>query len=238
MSIALSTTDLESLGRWIQPAHLTPEAIAEAARRFQGSPDRYLYLDGFLEPERLAAIRTLVLEEGRMEPAHKLYDPPGWVDEATFEAAPEGRRFISERIYQGPKPGYEMSGPVLLDAAFRMLMRSAPFLAWLSAIVGRPAREPEGIKLKWLDRGHFLRRHSDAAENRVACMVLYLHEQWRPEYDGRFVMFGNDGGRQFVEPICNRLLLFDPYAGTAHEVEPMAEAMGEWVRINYTVWFR
>ncbi len=237
MTLPFGAEHRTKLAPWIGPQHLSDDAIAAAAERYRGTPDRFIVLDDFLAPTRLAAIRRLVLAEGIMEPAHKVYGLRGFVDQDTFEEAPEDKRFLTERIYRSPKPEHAFGEPALMDLSFRRMLRSAHFHALLRAVTGSPVVSTGLINLKWLDRGHFLKRHGDDSPGRLACMVLYVHEGWRPEYRGRFIMHCRDGRREIVEPLTNRLILFDPFAGTEHEVEPMAEDMGEWVRINYSVWF-
>lgn len=237
MTLPFGAEHRTKLAPWIGPQHLSDAAIAATAERYGGTPDRFVVLDDFLAPTRLAAIRRLVLAEGIMEPAHKVYGPGGFVDQATFEKAPEDERFLTERIYRAPKPEHAFSEPALMDLNFRRMLRSEPFHAWLRAVTGSPVFRTDLINLKWLDRGHFLKRHGDNSPGRLACMILYVHEGWRPEYGGRFIMHCRDGRQDIVEPLTNRLILFDPSAGTEHEVEAMAEDMGEWIRINYSVWF-
>ena len=178
-----------------------------------------------------------LLADGVLEPAYKLYDRPGWVSEDAFDATPDDQRFISELIYRGPQPGREMARSVIMDMLFRQEVKGATFQDWLGRATGRPVHRTGVINLKRLDRSHFLRWHNDRVENRTLCMVLYLHEGWCPDYAGRFLMRRLDGGMDIVEPIENRLILFDPQVKTEHAVEEIAEAATEWPRLNYTVWF-
>lgn len=226
-----------TLGRWIQPQHLGPQGLAEHRGRYRTGVDRFTVIDDLLIPDRLARIRGVLQEEGVMEAAYKLRGSENWVTREQYEAAPDGDRFIHELIYRRPNPGREMSPAVLADARLRLELASAPFAEWLSAVVGVPAGEVEHVNLKSLRRHHILRWHSDASAGRTLCMILYLHEGWRPDYGGRLLMRRQDGGVEEIEPLFNRLVVFDPHAGTVHAVEPLSDAAGEWERFNYSIWF-
>lgn len=226
-----------SLNKWLQPQHLTPEAIGDAARCFAARPERYVVLDNFLALDRLELIRRVLLSDGELETIYRINDVVGSVDRKIFNATPDENRFIYEKIYRGPSPGKEMAPSVLSDLLFRRELGGDAFLSWLAASTGRKVSRAGKINLKWLDRSHFLRWHHDRVESRTVCMVLYLHEHWRPDFAGRFLMRRFDGGVDIVEPLCNRLILFDPQVGAYHAVEPITEAAGDWPRLNYTAWF-
>lgn len=226
-----------SLPKWIQPQHLAPSAIAQLRARFTGRPERFIHIDDFLIPDRVSAIRQVLLADGVLEPAYKVFGKPGWTDAADFNNAPDAQRFISEMIYRGPKPGREMAPGVLTDLMFRGELRSDAFRAWLAAVTGRPIRRSGNINLKLLNRSDVLRWHSDKVAGRTLCMVLYLHADWPAGGGGRFLMRRFDGGVDAVEPIGNRLVLFDPQVETEHAVEDMAPVTGGHARMNYSAWF-
>lgn len=234
---AIPDFSVTTLRQWIQPQHLHPDAVADMAHRFTSRPERYHVIDDFLAPDRLADIRQALLADGVLKPAYKLYDRPGWVNEDEFNGMPDDKRFISEMIYRGPRPGREMARSVIMDMLFRQEIKGATFHDWLGRATGRPVHTTGVINLKRLNRSHFLRWHNDRVENRTLCMVLYLHEGWCPDYAGRFLMRRLDGGMDIVEPIGNRLILFDPQVETEHAVEDIAEASATWPRLNYTAWF-
>ena len=223
-----------SLGRWVQGKHLLPEAVAGLRRRFEAQPERYLVVDDFLLPERLARIREAVNRDGVMETAFKVYDSNDWVSRERFDETPDDRRFIYETIYAGPRPGQEMSPAVIEDALFRMEMGKPDFRGWLSAVTGLPAERTGRINLKKLEQEHFLRWHNDRSPGRTLCLVLYLHAEWHPDLGGRLLMQRQDGCVDALEPLFNRLILFDPCADALHAVEVM---QGDWARLNYSAWF-
>lgn len=226
-----------AFGRWIQARHLQPAAVADLRRRFLDRPQRYVVIDEFLAPEHPQRIRKLLLEDGVIKSFYKTYKTNAWVTREQFEGSDEDRRFIYEGIYVGPRPDKRMSQTVLTDMLFRDKIRGSAFHRWLAAATGRPVGLTGEINLKKLGREHMLRWHSDAVKGRVLCAVLYLHDDWRPEYGGRLMMQRLDGGVDYIDPLYNRLVLFDPQSNINHAVEPMTEATGDWARLNYTIWF-
>lgn len=227
----------QRLSSWIQPQHLTPSAVEALAERFQARPERYLHIDDFLMPGPLERIRDLIQRDGIMKPFYRLYGDPQWIDKEAFERKAEKRRFIFEEIFVRPKPGKEMGASMLAHLGFLSMVDSSAFQRFLGTIIGDTVAKTQQVNLKRLNREHFLREHSDEDPRRSACMVLYLHEDWREAYGGQFAMYGRDRRKERVAPLTNRVLIFDPNAGTSHEVEPMNDAMEGWSRMNYTAWF-
>lgn len=221
----------------IQSQHLKNDSIDNLFEEYRKDTDRYLFLDNFLHPDKLDHIRQLVLNDGVMQQVYKTYSTKGWAEKQDFESTAEDQRFLFEKIYKGPRSGFKSGTPVRMDKLFRFIMRSQEFHSYLSLISGEKITRTGSINLKCLGRKHFLKRHGDGSPGRVACLILYLHENWCQEYKGRFIMHCGDSSQDIIDPVSNRLVLFDPRAETEHEVEAMSEQMGNWVRINYTVWF-
>jgi len=225
-----------SLRHWVQQQHLRPGAIAEMRRRFESRPERYFVVDDFILPERLRTIRGLLTEDGVLQTAYKVFGAKGWASEQQFHDAADEDRFIHELIYDKPREGRERSPAVVEDALFRLELKRPTFHAWLAATMGLPVDRTGPINLKRLNNEHFLRWHTDEIPFRTVCLVLYLHEDWIPTYGGRFLMRRLAGGIDTVEPLFNRLVVFNPGAHSDHAVEPMTPAAAEWARLNYTVW--
>ncbi|WP_049974669.1 2OG-Fe(II) oxygenase [Azospirillum sp. B4] len=226
-----------ALARWVQARHLLPDAVADLRHRFHASPERYLVIDDFLVPEHPHQMRRVLLEDGIIETVYKIYETREWVTKEQFDDAADDQRFIHEGIYVRPHADKRMSPAVLTDLLFRKAIQGAAFHHWLRAITGRPVDRTGQINLKKLHKEHMLRWHSDGVKGRVLCAVLYLHDDWRAEYGGRLLMQRRDGGIDAIDPLFNRLVLFDPQSKIDHAVEPMTAAAGDWARLNYTAWF-
>lgn len=238
MNATLTLSEVETLSKWVQADHLTPEKMGQYKEAFEQSESKYLVLDNFLCSKYLKPLRQLALHEGQMETVYKTFDIPNFIPKEEFDKNDQENQFIIEEVYRGPKDNFKMGKPALTDLLLRKFVRSHEFHRFLNLIMNCAINETgSNIHLKALKYGHFLKAHSDRFPNRVACMVIYLHEDWQEEYKGRFIMNGLHGEHEYVDPITNRILMFDPNVGTTHEVEPIADPGKNWTRINYTIWF-
>ncbi len=245
----LNALSAKTLALLVDPAHLQSAAIAAARLRFGEGDNRHLVIDDFLVPHLLPLLRAMIDEEGEFEDNLKLaklsradkpsgqLGPHGKVDADTFLAAPSEDRFICQRRLIGPKAGFEDSAASKAERFVRTMLASAPMHEWLTAITGLSVAATGGINLKLHGPGHFLKPHSDAREGRQLCAVFYLHETWQRSYDGRFVLQLADGGIERIDPLPNRMILFDVTQQNVHAIEPLGKVPAGWWRSNYSVWF-
>lgn len=221
----------------MQPQHLDDARLAEKRRLYCARPMRYHVLDDLVVPGMLERARDALLCDGELKTAYKLYNRQDWTDRDSFEQAPDDSRFIYETIYVRPLAGREMAPSVLQDMQLRSRFRSSQFHAWLQALTGTAVGHTGIINLKRLHREHFLRWHGDGSPGRLLCMILYLHDGWRPEYGGRLLFRHEDGSIEAIDPLFNRAVIFDPTSRAQHAIEQMTESADGWARLNYTVWF-
>ena len=234
----------------VDPRHLSPAAIDEVRAQFDLHANRHAVIDDFLLPAHLAPLRELVSGPDGFTENLKV-SPHGTsvahlpetarrarVDRALFDSVPEADRFIAQEIYGGAAEGSSDSRPQRTDAVLRKVLRSSPMHALLGAMSGLALEETLAINLKRHGKGHYLRRHSDATGGRRLCGVLYLHEHWRREYGGRFLLHRDTGAPFAIDPLPNRLVLFDVTVRNDHEIEDLGSVPKGWWRANYSVWFR
>ena len=88
----------------------------------------------------------------------------------------------------------------------------------------------------WL-AGGYIQPHSDFWHIRDLCGVFYASTGWQPSFGGRFRHRGPGSDIVPVDPLPNRLLLFQPRAECKHDVEPIAEAGADWQRWAFSLWF-
>lgn len=226
--------------RWINSRHLSDEAINRYAAQFAADPHATLWLDDFLLSPKLSALRSLFVADGDFQPIYGLY---GGKREARREgtqeeweqAAPE-KRFDHELLYAGPRRGAEMGAGAVHHMIFRNMVGSSAFLALLRRIIGYDPGGAQGMQTRITCRGHVVGLHSDAAQGRRLCTVLYLSEGWRPEFGGRLRQYRPDQPSRSLEPLENRFVLFRPYPEAKHDVEPLTAAAAEWRRYAITTW--
>ncbi|GEM_PF-1501678 len=245
----LGAISAKTLALLVDPAHLQPDAIAAARARFGEGTNRHLVLDGFLAPHLLPLLRKAVAEDAEFEDNLKLASastadkppgdrgPRGKVDSGTFYDAPPEDRFICQKRMIGAKPGRGDTAAMKAESFVRDMLASRPLHDWLGAITGCEIAQSGGINLKLHGPGHFLKPHSDAREGRKLCAVIYLHEDWRADYDGRFVLHLVDGGEKRIDTLPNRMVLFEANGENIHSIEAIGEVPEGWWRVNYTVWF-
>ena len=226
------------LRKWIQQSHLSADVVGRYAAQMAASPLRMVTIDDFLVSEKLLAFRDLVARDGRMEPHLRRYGDEEAVTRSDFETAAPEARFYSDLEYAGPSPGREMASSVLADLMFRRVLASEPALDFVGEIA-RVALAPHAeVELRAMSHGDVLNWHSDALGSRVVCMVVYLHESWEPRFGGRFLCkLRGEKEAEVVDPIPNRVILFDLRADTVHAVDALAGAPDGWTRMNYTIWF-
>ena len=222
---------------WINPAYLTEEAIARHSAAMAASPARMLVLDDFFLPQRLADLREVLAKTGRLKPIYALYGQGR--QRATREewlAAPDPMRFYHHLEVDGPSPGHEMSRSYLTHISLTDVLTTRPFLDYFGRLGGERLEGVSMVNGKVIGGEQFLRPHTDAEPGRRLCAVLYLNDDWRPEYGGRFLLYRDQVQVDSVDPVGNRILLFVPDSGYMHAVAPLEPAAGDWKRWNYTFW--
>jgi len=223
--------------------------IAELREAIGDGENRHLIVDNVISSPLLKLLRDVSKSDGEFEEVLKLRSaakesgaapssaPRGTVSAQRFAHAEDNDKFINQRRLTGPKPGKEGSPAMNADTLLRRAFQSEGFLSWLTQITGITISRAGGINLKLHGPGSFLRRHSDERAGRKVCLVLYIHEDWQDEYAGRFLLHLADGTTKAIDPIPNRLILFDVRQKNAHEVEGLGDVPSGWVRINYSAWF-
>ncbi len=237
----------KTLATLVDSRHLSSAAIARL--RHDEAANRHWVVDNFLAPHLLPLIREVVEHAGDFEdnlklaPAARAPRPAGYdgirgkVDKTTFEAAPESDRFIRQQRLIGMRPGFEGSRAAKAEAFVRRMLASRPLHQWLDALTGISVSQTGGINLKLHRPGDFLRPHSDARPGRKLCAVIYTHADWAPVFDGRFVLHCVDGTHKRIDPLPNRMIVFDVMQENVHAIEPLGHIPKGWLRVNYTAWF-
>lgn len=226
-------TDLE---KWISSENLSSEAMARVTAALHDTPEKTAVVDNFLTPDRFDTLRHLFWDDGAFEQKFQLAGGHGKVDAETFEAAQDKDRFLTHLQLVGPRKGREMQNSILQDLLFRQFLRG-PALRYFSACLGASLNRVENINAKILTRTHFLRPHSDRLPGRRICCVLYTSTDWMPELGGRFELYRGGEILRTIDPIANRLVLFQPGSDCLHAVEPFSEAGRDWRRCNYSFWY-
>lgn len=239
----LSRDQKQMLSFCIQAHHLSDDAINKLASTFKDNPDRYLIVDNFLQQPILDHVPRLLQDGEKLQTRYSIYkgssaeERSEFVTKEVFDKTPEHDKFIQTQFYDESKVDADLGDAIKMDKLFRTTMRNPAFYSFLEKITGIPVGATQNVNLKKFGMKDFLKKHNDTSPRRVLCLFVYIHKNWQPDFNGRFIMHKMDGTQDVVEPITNRLVLFDTNVGTSHEVEPLAGIIGDWRRLNYTVWF-
>lgn len=247
MSSGETAQGTDGFGGWLAPGFSDPDGLAELNRRFTADPARMVVVDDALEPTRYRSLSRAMREDCDWEmrqgliprgaaPTTPTGSPVRWVDPAGYAGAPTEERHFQHGAFARALPGRAMSPGMIALVRLKALVAGPAFLDMIGAITGdRPGRLQEFL-IRRMVRGDLAKPHDDAIGGRTFCLLLYLSDGWRPEFDGRFVMHQPDGDRP-VDPLPNRMVLFDVNAGFEHSVRPFGETAGDWQRYNFTIWF-
>jgi len=174
-------------------------------------PFPHIVMDDFLEPSAAKAA---------MEEFPPL-DPDQW----------NNYLHTNERKFSNTDP--ETWGPAL--RAILNELNSPRFVKFVSDLIGVPGlmADPslEGGGLHQSTRGGFLNVHSDFTVHphhrkweRRANLLLYLNDEWKPEYGGDLELWSADMKKcvDTVSPVANRVLIFTTGVDSFHgHPEPM-----------------
>lgn len=224
--------------QWIAPAALEEAAAGRAQERFAGDPSRLLVIDNALRPDRYALLSGGLRTDCAWKSEYGIRDVDyKRVEKEEYEAVPAMRQRYLHAAFGHPLPGREMAPGFLGLIRFNAVVRTPQFMDFLGRITGcRPAGLQE-MHIRRMGPGDIAKPHSDAAGDRVLCLLLYFTDGWRPEFDGRFVMHTKDAERAF-DPLPNRMILFDVNTDQNHSVRSLPNQIGDWRRYSLTIWFQ
>ncbi len=168
-------------------------------------PFPHIVIDDFLEPE---AVRAAIAEFPPLEPER-------W----------NNYIHINERKFSNTEPS--TWGPTLQRTLLEL--NSPRFVKFVGTLLGEDGliADPslEGGGLHQSERGGFLNIHADFTVHphhrnwqRRANIILYLNEEWRPEYGGDIELWSTDMKEcvRKVSPVANRALIFSTDATSFH----------------------
>lgn len=151
------------------------------------------------------------------------------VSEAVFRSLPDGQRFSNSDCLRHPdKDAFALRG--LLSA-----LRSPE----VSESISRAA-SGDGIRMLTCDiaryaPGQYLRRHDDLFDGRVFGLVIFLHEDWSPEYGTELITEQPTGVARVVRPLPGSIAVMKLSGGHFHQV--CVNASSFWTRYSVAVHF-
>lgn len=238
----------DEFGGWMSPGFSDPDWIEQLRQRFHDDPARMVVIDNALAPARYELLSQTLRNDCDWETRRGVIRrrtgarppnvwPTEWVDADGFADAAPDERFFQHEAFARARPGREMAPGMIGLVRFKSLMTNPHFLDMLGRITGSRPSGLQELLIRRMARGDMTKPHDDAIGGRTVCMLLYLSDGWQPEFDGRFIMHMPDGDRG-VDPLPNRMMLFNVNSSLKHSVRPLNEETGTWHRYNFTIWFR
>ena len=231
---------LDKLTPFVQGQHIEANRLQAYRQAFASHPARLIVLRSFLQEEVAEKISRFLTREAVYQRAYRLYSSPEKVSEQAWLQAPEQDRFyqygvISDIVEVAPE--FRMSPNLLTYLRFSHLVVEPEFQSLFASVCGLPLGPETQFDVHAMKRGDFLRQHNDRIQNRRLAFVLYLSQDWSPDWGGALHIVDDDGQVTQVEAEFNSIIVFDVTAHATHFVTPVTCAAGERARLSIGGWF-
>jgi hypothetical protein len=229
--------DADTLGRWIQPQHLTDDAIAGYREAMTSHPARMVVLERFLVPEAADRLAAFLADEALYDVEHGLYSVEGGVSADAWDGAGRDDRFFRFGKLSGQRPEAMLSDAMLAYVQWRSFVTEPAFHDLFEALTGLELGPSDDFGCHEFNVGDFLREHDDANRSRRVALVMYLTPGWEERHGGGLTMTASDGSVDHRQATFNSMVVFDTLAGSSHRVERIDEAAGDLARRTFGGWF-
>lgn len=229
--------DTDALAAWIQPQHLTEDALTGYRDAMAAHPARMVVMHDLLTASAAQRIADFLADEALYTIEHGLYSQHDGVDPSDWEAAPEQDRFFRFGKLTGQRPEAMLSDNMLTYLQWRSFVTEPPFRGFFEFVTGTALGASDDFGCHEFRVGDFLLAHDDANRNRRVALVTYLTPAWRPEFGGALSMRAADGSEDRVEAEFNTMVVFDTLAGSSHHIERIEDVAGDQARRTFGGWF-
>ena len=227
---------LISTADWLQPQHISEEAILSLQNRLLSEFSNGVLLDNFFIENKVDRLYQFIEHEATFEPYYRIRGRDEAVTKEIFMNTPEVDQFLSRRRVTSVKKNFEMS-PNWLTYRFFLKFFKDTMPDYLSTCTNC-ALQLDGQVTHSHTHEHFLKSHSDEIQGRKICVVFYLTKDWCPEDGGQLVMERKDGDNLLIEASYNRLNIFTPSGQTFHYVTRHTEQARAKNRICHVAWYK
>lgn len=221
---------------WLNEQQTSDVAIRSYRQTLRHASVRHVVIDDLFADDLLQQVWTILQQEGQWQTQQHTYQAL-YVDTATWQSTPNPERFVQRQFWQRGVSSTNVA------EQFLQFLRSPSFMALLSRIfsvqltdesVAEPLSNTNYFRLGHQD---FVRLHADDSPGREVCMLLYLNQNWQPNFGGELVFQGCQDEPIQISPRYNRCVLFDPCApGSEHWVNAVTSAQPRH-RLNVTSWY-
>lgn len=224
------------LRTWVRPSHLEPQAMADYGRRFNAQPAPFLVIDHFLPDALAEQVSQFLAVEAKFRRSIGLYTAFGECTLEAWEAATEEQRFFSFRVLDESQWGDTLTPAASAYVRLRKAFGEPQFADYFAKMTGLTLGYETEVGTHGLLPGDFLKTHCDSGHNRMLAFLIYLTPGWRTEYGGALHLFDRDGVESPIEPLYNRLAIFDVIANRDHYVAQVTAPEG-CNRLSLGGWF-
>ena len=222
----------DGLGSWINPHHLNVQ-LNQHKNHVSSRP---LVLDEFLQPHILPRLEKFFTYEALFEKVYKLFSEESYVTEEEWACAKDRDRFFTYDLFVAVGKEYQLSTNWLTYVRLMSMLKTRAWISFLSSFTKTEIDSYAASQLHSYRWNDCLRTHNDAGQNRRFCGVLFLSSLWKPEYGGALHFVDEDGTETSVDPVCNRMLLFDPH-DKIHFIRECAARAGDARRVSLVLWY-
>lgn len=184
-----------TLDTLINPRHLQTGAIHSARQTLVADRFASVVIDDFLQPSLARGLLSCFERDGDFRPHHSLKQSVAdneprheehYVSEEEFKASPEERWLARELLMVDRPPTDIRSEGWSAHLRFMEMLASPEFQAYLGTITGAAELEDVTYMARTMRHGDLCRAHSDAGVGRKLCLLLYIGDDWKPGFGGRF----------------------------------------------------
>lgn len=242
LNSAYDTIDnYDALTRWVQPQHLGVQAIEYLKSLSKQELNAGVFLDDFLKEECFTRLQQVVEKEAEFKILCQIYSNKNniQVSEEEFYSYAEKERFYHIHSLCGVKPEYRMSINWLTYLKFLHDYKLG-MAVLLGNVIGSPLCSGNNLT-HTLRQHNKLETHNDYLPGRRICTILYLSNEWSPQYCANLVML-NKENNELKEINCidhkpNRLVIFSVDRSTFHYVSAFSELAKDKERSSMVFWF-
>ncbi len=236
--------DREWLGSWIQPQHLTDDAIGSYREAFASHPVNLVVLKNFLTEPEAAGLSRFVNDEAELETAYGLYSAmkksPGRnasVTETEWMEAEEQDRFFRLQNFVRVSEQKRLTPNLVTYLQFLTAFKNSKFRRFFEAITGMELDlKSETYHFFTYKKGDFLGHHTDKGKNYRLAFMLYLTPEWEERFGGEFNVILPSGEITKLEPEYNSLIVFNVEARAKHFVSKINDCVGDRGRSAFSGW--
>ena len=226
-----------NLDEYIQPQHLTDEAIAQFKMINSEDYLNGIIIDDFIHTNIIESIQPVIYKEAKYKEYYRLYSKKRFVTEDEWYNADEKDRLFRLNYVCGVKPEFTDGNNWLTFTNLRRFFVKG-FPVFFYTISGTSLTRT-GVLTHAITHKDFLKVHSDVDKNRDLSTVFYLTLGWNPNDGGSLHMLcRNNKEINKIDYVCNRLVIFTPSRNTNHYVGMHSDKSKDKVRVALVTWYK